>query len=78
MQVFKEKVLATKGEWTIVARLVEFTTKETGKVRRTEIVFFSDPNYKTSNDLKTGWTAQELAVVHNKLVEWTKEIGESI
>lgn len=77
MQIFKEKVLATKGEWTVSARLVEFSTKETGKVRRTEMFFLEDKNYKT-NSFTTGWTVQELALLHNKLVEWTKEIGETI
>lgn len=76
MNILKEKVLATKGEWVAVAQLVSYNTKKTGKIRDVQLVFNKDPLYKSSNTFPTGWSIEELALLHSKLFEWKKEIGE--
>lgn len=75
MQVLKETVLAAKAEMTALGRLVKYNTAKTGPQRKVEVVFVRN-NLIKPNDLPTGWSIEELATIHNKLIEWGKSIGE--
>ena len=62
MQVLKEEVIGTRGGWVIKARVVLYHNQ----VRRSELYFLkTDDRYQ-----EVGWTVEELAELHNKLVEW--------
>ena len=38
MKTIKEKILGTRGNWVIRARLVEYVTREQGRFNRPELV----------------------------------------
>lgn len=76
MNILKETTLATKGEWTVLGRLLSYRLPN-GQKRHVDLIFVKDERFKP-NDVGTGWTVAELATLHNKLVEWARLIGEEI
>lgn len=76
MNVYKEKVLGTFGDWVIKGRVVEFNTAKTGQVRRAELKL---EQYTVPGQPKTdaGWSLQDIANLHNVLVQYIKDTGEN-
>ena len=69
MQILKEELLGVRGGWIIKARVVLYH----GRQRRSELYF------EKAQDLgfqEVGWTVEELADLHNKLVLWKEKHGE--
>ena len=69
MQIIKEEVLGMRGGWVVKARIVVYH----GHERRAELLL---EKVQTVQYQEVGWTVEELAELHNKLVQWKKKVGE--
>jgi hypothetical protein len=71
MKILKEEVIGMKSPWVARARLVLY---HDGKVRRVELMLEKVDKIPYQDEV--GWTAEELAGLHNKLLAWKNKIGE--
>lgn len=76
MQAYKEKYLGRRGNHIIKARVVELNTKQTGKVRRAELVLEEvvTPGIPREHD---GWSLADIEQLHALLVNYIKETNEN-
>lgn len=76
MQVFKEKILGRRGNYIIKGRVVDLNTKQTGKLRRGEIVLEEvvTPGIAKEHD---GWSLSDIETLHMLLVNYLKETNEN-
>lgn len=70
MQIVREELLGTFGPWVIKARVVNYKTKQ-GPSSRVEAYF---EKFGSLND--TGFSLEDLAKIHAKLLEWGKKHSE--
>lgn len=70
MKVLKEKVLATRGNWVIKARLIEFKVQgERGLANRVEL--FLDK----MGPEEIGFSEEDLVQLHAMLVKFRQEVS---
>lgn len=76
MNVLKEKVLGTFGDWVIKGRVVDFNTPQTGKVRRAELFLeqYTVPGQVRQN---VGWSIKDIENLHRLLVQYLNETNEN-
>jgi len=76
MRVWKEKVLGTRGDWVIKGRVVTYNTKDTGELRRAEVVL-ERVRLPGQPDNDVGWGIKDIENLHKLLVSYLQETNEN-